>query len=81
MIERCRWPSARRALACALAVGSFTVLFFACYGPALFRGRQFGYRDAGHSYYPLYRRVQQEWDASAGARTGGYEPCAGPRGR
>ena len=26
-------------------------------------GGQFGYRDAGHFYYPLYQRVQAEWDA------------------
>src|SRR3954463_10490354 len=35
----------------------------ACFHPVLFRGRQFAYRDAGHFYYPLYLRVQQEWDA------------------
>jgi hypothetical protein len=26
-------------------------------------GRQFGYRDAGHYYYPLYERVEAEWQA------------------
>src|SRR5205085_2836167 len=29
----------------------------------LWRGGQFGYRDAAHFYYPLYWRVQQEWAA------------------
>ena len=24
--------------------------------------RQFGFRDAGHFYYPLYQRVQEEWN-------------------
>src|SRR5215213_10660894 len=33
-----------------------------CYGAALFRGGQFGYRDAAHFYYPLYQRVQEEWN-------------------
>src|SRR4051812_39961804 len=30
----------------------------------MFRGEQFAYRDAGHYYYPLYQRVQAEWDAN-----------------
>jgi len=34
-----------------------------CYGDALFRGEQFSYRDAAHFYYPLYQRVQMEWEA------------------
>ncbi len=38
-------------------------LSMACYGRALFRGEQFGYRDAAHFYYPLYQRVQAEWQA------------------
>ena len=28
----------------------------------LFLDRQFGYRDAGHYYYPLNQRVQEEWN-------------------
>ncbi len=39
------------------------VLTLACFGPVLFRGRQFAYRDAANFYYPLYLRVQQEWAA------------------
>src|SRR5262249_14315505 len=56
----------RAVLACALALGSFAALFLTCYGPALFRDRQFGYRDAAIYYYPLHRRVQQEWAAGRG---------------
>ena len=41
----------------------FAALFFACYFPVFFQGQQFGFRDAAHYYYPLYQRVQQEWDA------------------
>jgi hypothetical protein len=41
----------------------FTTLFLTCYGAALFGDGQFGYRDAGHYYYPLHRRVQAEWNA------------------
>ena len=33
-----------------------------CYAPALFRDRQFGFRDAAHYYYPLNERVQNEWN-------------------
>src|SRR5580704_4288192 len=46
-----------------LVLSGFGTLFLACYSPVLFRGRQFGFRDAAHYYYPLYQRVQQEWDA------------------
>ena len=40
----------------------FASLFLFCYAPALFQDRQFGFRDAGHYYYPLHERVQQEWN-------------------
>ena len=41
----------------------FAAIFLACYAPALFMDRQFGYRDAGNYYYPLNKRVQAEWNA------------------
>src|SRR5947209_3048969 len=44
-------------------VVSLAGLILACYGDALVRGGQFAYRDAAHFYYPLYERVQAEWDA------------------
>ena len=47
----------------AVALGCLATLIFACYGPVLFQARQFAYRDAGHFYYPLYERVQREWEA------------------
>lgn len=53
-----------RIVNCAPALvilGSFAGLFLACYAPALFQDRQFGYRDAGHYYYPLHQRVDREW--------------------
>jgi len=40
----------------------FLALFLTCFSSALFSGGQFGYRDAGHFYYPLYQRVEREWD-------------------
>ena len=46
-----------------LGTGCVVVLMLACYHAVLFRGHQFAYRDAGHFYYPLYRVVQQEWEA------------------
>jgi hypothetical protein len=39
-----------------------SALFLCCYAPALFEDRQFGFRDAGHYYYPLHARVQMEWN-------------------
>ena len=44
--------------ACAL------ILLLVCFRAVLFGGEQFAYRDAGHFYYPLYLRIQQEWAAS-----------------
>jgi hypothetical protein len=49
--------------ASALALLGLVFLILACFGPVLFRGRQFAYRDSGNFYYPLYLRVQQEWEA------------------
>ena len=46
-----------------LVTACLAALVSICFGSALFRGEQFGYRDAAHFYYPLYQRVQQEWDA------------------
>jgi hypothetical protein len=50
----------RRIVPIAMAAAA-AALIFTCYGGVLFRGRQFGYRDAAHFYYPLYERVQAEW--------------------
>ena len=44
-------------LVCALAVLLFV------YRAVLFQGEQFGFRDGAHFYYPLYSRIQQEWQA------------------
>ena len=38
-------------------------LTLACFGPSLGDGRQLAYRDFSDFYYPLYQRVQQEWEA------------------
>lgn len=39
------------------------VLLLVVYRTVLFGGEQFAFRDAAHYYYPLYLRVQQEWQA------------------
>ena len=51
-----------RRLSPLLIVACLLGLILACYGPALFRGRQFSFRDAAHYYYPLYQRVHEEWN-------------------
>jgi hypothetical protein len=53
----------RRAVVPLIGLLGASALVIACYGPVLFSGRQFGYRDAATYYYPLYLRVQQEWNA------------------
>ncbi len=52
-----------RRLSIFLVIACFAGLFLACYHPVLFGDEQFGFRDAAHFYYPLYQRVQQEWNA------------------
>jgi hypothetical protein len=37
------------------------ILLLYCFRAVLFGGEQFAYRDAAHFYYPLYLRIQQEW--------------------
>ena len=51
-----------------MATGGLTLaclggLVLACFGAVLFRDCQIAFRDAGNFYYPLYLRVQQEWQA------------------
>lgn len=53
----------RRVAVPLVIVGCLVLLVLACYGRALVRGEQFAYRDAAHYYYPLYQRVQTEWNA------------------
>jgi hypothetical protein len=52
-----------RALTPVLLAGCLLLLVLACFAPVLFRDRQFSYRDSGDFYYPLYQRVQLEWQS------------------
>ncbi len=63
-------PFMRRVLPFLLIVACFGTLFLSCYAPVLFGDRQFGYRDAAQYYYPLYQRVQEEWNAGSMAALG-----------
>ncbi len=53
----------RSALLLLLVLACFGALFLWFFAPVLFQDRQFGFRDAGHYYYPLHARVQKEWEA------------------
>ena len=53
----------RRSIIPLLILGCPAGLVVTCYGRAIFQGEQFAYRDAAHYYYPLYQRVQAEWEA------------------
>ncbi len=52
----------RRVFLVMLLLACSSALFLCCFAPALFEDRQFGFRDAGHYYYPLHARVQTEWN-------------------
>jgi hypothetical protein len=39
------------------------LLFLSCFASLFVGDRQLGFRDAGHFYYPLHQRIQQEWNA------------------
>ncbi len=53
----------RRAVLPLFGLGCFLGLLLVLYRPVLFEDGQFAFRDAGFFYYPLYLRVQQEWNA------------------
>ena len=53
----------RRAVLPIVGVGCFLVLFLFVYRSVLFEGGQFAWDNAAYLYYPLYLRVQQEWNA------------------
>ncbi len=53
---------ARRAV-CGVILAGLGALVLSCFGGVLFQDRQFGFRDAGHFYYPVHLRVLQEWQA------------------
>ncbi len=53
----------RRAALTLLGPGCALTLLLVCYQTVLFGDEQFSFRDAGGFYYPLYLRVQQEWQA------------------
>ncbi len=44
------------------SLAALALLVGLCFGPAI-AGQQFAFRDAAHYYYPLYQRVEAEWDA------------------
>jgi hypothetical protein len=52
----------RRAILPLFGFGCFLALLLICYRPVLFEGGQFASANASY-YYPLDRRVQQEWEA------------------
>ena len=53
----------RRYFPIILIPACFATVFLCCYAPVFFGDRQFAYRDACQYYYPLYQRVQEEWNA------------------
>ena len=53
----------RRVVVPLVGLGCFLGLLLAVYRPVLFEDRQFAWDNASYFYYPLYLRVQQEWDA------------------
>jgi hypothetical protein len=53
----------RRALLPLVGLLCILGLLLYCYRMVLFADEQFGFRDAGHFYYPLHLRVQQQWEA------------------
>ena len=52
-----------RRLTAWIGVGCGLALLLFFYRSVLFQGQQFGFRDAAHFYYPLYHKVQAEWNA------------------
>ena len=53
----------QRAFIPAVALVCLVILTGALFGKVLVADHQFALRDVGYFYYPLYQRVQQEWQA------------------
>ena len=53
----------RRVARLGLATLCLAAPLLVVFGRVLFQDHQFTFQDAGHYYYPLLQRVQQEWDA------------------
>ena len=47
----------------AAITAGLVLLIVLLFGPTLFRGQQFGYRDAEQYYYPLHHRTVEQWGA------------------
>jgi len=58
-----RSSTAQRLANLGLALACLAVPLIATFASVLFRDHQFTFQDAGHFYYPLLERVQQEWNA------------------
>src|SRR5262245_29564820 len=64
-----RYPTTERASATRrlvpglLILSCLIVLVLLSFGSVLFRDEQFAFRDVAFFYYPLYQRVQSEWEA------------------
>ncbi len=52
-----------RRLTALVGLGCGLALLLVFYRSVLFQGQQFAFRDAAHYYYPLYHKVQSEWEA------------------
>src|SRR5579862_7073629 len=53
----------RRLVVPLLVVACLAMLVWLSFGAVLFGDEQFAFRDTAYSYYPLYQRVQSEWEA------------------
>lgn len=58
-----RFLTRRRCVGSLLAIATLVVLLLLTFARVLFQDHQFAFQDAGHFYYPLLLRVQQEWSA------------------
>jgi hypothetical protein len=56
-------PGVKDLAMLVVAAGCLTALVLGLFGPVLFADRQFAFRDASQTYYPLYRRIQEAWAA------------------
>jgi hypothetical protein len=46
-----------------VGLACLAALVFACFGGVLCREQQFAFRDVAHFYYPLYSRIQEQWQS------------------
>lgn len=68
----------RRRLMFVVVLAAICGPFLWCFGPALFSGHSFAFRDAAHFYYPLFDWINRQWASGQVPLWNPQENCGMP---